>query len=178
MASVSSKLRELDLQDKTSNTPQKGRDEKHSKNNKTLEEGKVLRKKIRHLRREDDKQAKSLTQDLKDIRESLSDINNLNKVRNETVYANNSTKTRRGQDKHHKVKSKEKGEDFKAKTTSNGCEANLSDSSSIKKEPSLLSQQQKTVRFGDAASLSEKEMSENRRKDNRTVLSLSSIDLK
>ena len=181
MASVSSQLREVNLQDKTSNTPQNCRGETHSKNKKTLEDGKLLRKKIRHLRREDEKQARSLTQDLKDIRKSLSDVNNLNQIRRETVYSNNSTKTKRGQEKDHKVKSKGKSEDFESKTTSNECDNSEETLSDINKEPSLPSKQQKTVRFEDdknAASLSEKDKSENRRKDNKTVLSLSGIHLK
>lgn len=175
MASISSRLAEVHLQDTSTNTPQKYRDEKHSNNKKTLEEGKVLRKKIRHLRREDEKQAKSLTQDLKDIRESLSDINNLNKVHKETVYGDHSAKTRRGQEKHYQIKSKEKRE---AKNLSIGCdnpEEKLSDRCLRKTSPS---QQRKVVKFEDDKLVSENEKSENWRKDNKTVLSLSSIDLK
>ena len=176
MASISSRLAEVHLQDTTTNTPRKCRDQKHSKNTKTLEEGKVLRKKIRHLRREDEKQAKSLTQDLKDIRESLSDINNLNKVHKETVYGDHSTRTRRGQEKHYQVKSKEKRG---AKNPSIACdnpEENLSDR--FERGETSPSQQRKMVKFEDDKLVSEKEKSENWRKDNKTVLSLSSIDLK
>ena len=179
MASISSRLAEVHLQDTTTNTttntPQKSRDQKHSKNTKALEEGKVLRKKIRHLRREDEKQAKSLTQDLKDIRESLSDINNLNKVHKETVYGDHSTRTRRAQEKHYPVKSKEKRE---AKNPSIGYDNPEEKLPNRFERETTPSQQQKVVKFEDGKLVLENEKSEDWRKDNKTVLSLSSIDLK
>jgi hypothetical protein len=188
MASVSSHLDETHLQDKTASARQENREEKPLKNKKTVEEGKVLRKKIRHLRREDERQAKSLTQDLKDIRESLSGVNNLNQIQTfdghefktrghrnykETrgFYSDNSTRTEQRQGKHYEVKTD-------AKTTSKRCD-NLEEGcrgrSSIKQKTTSPSRRRKTVRFEDDLGKKETERS---RRQNETILSLSSIHLK
>ena len=168
MASISS-VNEAPSQDKAINSTAKSREEKLSKTNKTVEEGKVLRKKIRHLRREHEKQARSLTQDLKDIRESLSDVNNLNKLemsggnyrgkkskkndpKGEDCHDRNSTRTERRREKS-MGKEKEKSE-------------NISSSS----------QRRTTVKCEDENSRDDLEKRSTTKPDDM-ILSLSTIDL-
>ena len=178
MASVSSNLDETTalLQGTRMNNKQETLD-KMSKNKKSLEEGKVLRKQIRSLRREDEKQAKSLTQDLKDIRESLSDINNLNKIFDGSEYYKYSTRTKRIQGKNNERSDRH----YEGKTNGNkkcsSLDDKCADSSSMKQERS--SHQRKTVRFkeDEDGDLEQRDLPSNE-KQHEVVLSLSSIDLK
>ena len=163
-------------------------------NKKTLDEEKVLRKKIRHLRREDERQVKSLTQDLKDIRESLSHVNNLKKIggsasqsRKNRNYdednddddddCDNSTTTKRRQGGKYEVKTTGKCQLDQVKTSGkrrNGSEGNCAISSEQK--TSSPSEQSKTVRFKDGCA--QRKGRESSRKQNETTLSLSTIDFK
>ena len=187
---ASSSLDETHSQDKTPNTDD--REEKLSKNKKTLAEGKVLRKKIRHLRREDERQAKSLTQDLKDIRESLSDVNNLNQIqkldrrefkrktkRNDETEE--TTRTTRGHGRKYEEKATNKSQHDEEKTVGKRCnnvEESCATSSSIKQKTTSPSRQRKTVRFADEEDSGKKQSKKWNRKQNEAILSLSSIDLK
>ncbi|XP_028405167.1 uncharacterized protein LOC114527659 [Dendronephthya gigantea] len=170
MASIPS-VSETPSQDKALNTVGRSREEKLLKTNETVEDGKALRKKIRHLRREHEKQAKSLTQDLKDIRETLSDVNSLNKLemsggnygarrsnrndrKGDDCYDRNSTKTERRREKS-KGKEMEKPENI----------------------PSS-SQRQKIVTLEDGNSCAGLEKkSDVKQSPSDVILSLSSIDL-
>ena len=151
---------------------------------KTLDEEKVLRKKIRHLRREDERQVRSLTQDLKDIRESLSHVNNFKKdsssasqSRKSRNYQDNdddddcgnSTTTKRRQEGKYEVKTTGKCQLDQVKASGKRRNA-----SSSKQKTSSPSEQSKTVRFKDGCA--RRKGRESSRKQNETTLSVSAID--
>ena len=184
---ASSSRDETHSQDKTPNTD--NREEKLSKNKKTLAEGKVLRKKIRHLRREDERQAKSLTQDLKDIRESLSDVNNLNQIqkldrrefkrkskRNDEETEETTRTTRKYEEK--ATNKSQRDEEKTIGKRCNNVEESCATSSSIKQKTTSPSRQRKTVRFADEEDSGKKQSKKWNRKQNEAILSLSGIDLK
>jgi Asp-tRNA(Asn)/Glu-tRNA(Gln) amidotransferase C subunit len=165
MASTS--VNERNSEDKTPAIKQ----EKLSRNKKTFEEEKVLRKKIRHLHREDERQVRSLTQDLKDIRESLSHVNNIKQVQRFSA--------RNWEGGNHEVKATEKyrhDQMGKCSNRRNASEKSCASSSGQSKlKTASSSQQRKNVTFKDECG--ERKESERSQKQNETILSLSTIDL-
>ena len=90
-----SSLNATPLKDETPSAQETSKDKEMRKNKKSLEEGKMLRRKLRHLRHEDEQQARSLAQDLKDIRESLRDVNNVRQPRDSSDGTESSTRRER-----------------------------------------------------------------------------------
>lgn len=167
MASLSSKSSETFPRDETACSEQQNCDEKSSKNSKTFEEGNALRKKIRQFRREDERQTKSLTKDLRDIRESLAGVTNLHQTGKRDGIEFEARKGQRSckkidsssapaQGKAYKVKVKEGRHGISSKRGKHSPQKVCADGSTVP-----------CSRPGKAA----------RPKANETILSLSSIDL-